>query len=351
MGEYIREVDIRNHNLQCNNLLGLSIAKEFIPSIANTVGTDLRSYKIVKNDQFAYVPVTSRNGEKITVAHYRELNDCIISQAYTVFEIIKKDELLPDYLMLWFKRPEFDRYARFKSHGSAREVFDWNEMCETIIPVPPIDIQNRIVHQYYAITNRIEKNKQTIEKIEDAAKTLYNKMFVEDIAENLPNGWKTSTVGDLCPIITGKKDANFGTSDGTYPFFTCAQEPIKAPSYSYDKTAIILGGNGDFFLRIYRGKFEAYQRTYILEPNDPNHLFVVYFPMMYSMDKLKKESKGSTISFLTKGMIEEIPVIIPSQDYLSFFNNCILALWENKEKCEQEITLLKDLSSVLLSTM
>ena len=141
------------------NLLGVSIEKRFIPSIANIVGTDLSNYKVVQTGQFAYGPVTSRNGEKISIA-YLEGDDCIISSSYTVFEVSNKDELDPKYLMLWFSRPEFDRYARYKSHGSVREIFDWNELCMVELPVPDIEEQRNIVKAYRTITDRIALKKQ-----------------------------------------------------------------------------------------------------------------------------------------------------------------------------------------------
>ena len=137
------------------NLLGVSIEKRFIPSIANIVGTDLSSYKIVRTGQFAYGPVTSRNGEKISIALLSG-EDCIISSSYTVFEIKDKNHLDAEYLMLWFSRPEFDRYARYRSHGSVREIFDWEEMCSVELPVPEISKQKEIVKAYRAITDRIE---------------------------------------------------------------------------------------------------------------------------------------------------------------------------------------------------
>ena len=158
LGNYIRLVDERNKDLSVTNLLGVSIGKKFIPSIANIVGTDLSSYKIVRTGQFAYGPVTSRNGEKISIA-YLDGDDCIISSSYTVFEVSNKEELDPEYLMLWFSRPEFDRYARYKSHGSVREIFDWDEMCRVELPVPPLNEQQKIVDTYNAITNRIQIKK------------------------------------------------------------------------------------------------------------------------------------------------------------------------------------------------
>lgn len=155
LGKYIEVVDERNKELAITKLLGVSISKQFIPSIANIVGTDLTSYKIVRTGQFAYGPVTSRNGEKVSIALLKE-DDCIISSSYTVFDVVRKDELDPEYLMLWFSRPEFDRYARYMSHGSVREIFDWDEMCKVELPIPSIEKQKAIVKAYQTITDRIE---------------------------------------------------------------------------------------------------------------------------------------------------------------------------------------------------
>ena len=159
LGNYIQLVDQRNRDLSVTNLLGVSIEKRFIPSIANIVGTDLSGYKIVRTGQFAYGPVTSRNGDKVSIA-LLEQEECIISSSYTVFEITDTEVLLPQYLMLWFSRPEFDRYARYKSHGSVREIFDWNELCMVELPVPPIEEQRNIVKAYKTITDRITLKKQ-----------------------------------------------------------------------------------------------------------------------------------------------------------------------------------------------
>lgn len=119
LGKYIQVVDIRNTNLVSMNLLGVSVQKKFIPSIANTVGTDFKKYKVVKKGQFTYIPDTSRRGDKIGIALLEDCEIGIVSNIYTVFEVIYPNQLMPEYLMLWFSRPEFDRYTRFKSHGSA----------------------------------------------------------------------------------------------------------------------------------------------------------------------------------------------------------------------------------------
>lgn len=155
LGEYIRQVDVRNDAGKEDNLLGLSVQKKFIPSIANTVGTDFTKYKVVKKGQFTYIPDTSRRGDKIAVALLEDYEEGLVSNVYTVFEIVDPEKLCPEYLMLWFSRPEFDRYARFKSHGSVREVMDWDEMCKVELPVPVISRQREIVKAYKTISDRI----------------------------------------------------------------------------------------------------------------------------------------------------------------------------------------------------
>lgn len=216
LGDYIRLVDVRNRDLAVTNLLGVSISKTFIPSIANTIGTDMSTYKIVEPYQFAYGPVTSRNGDKITFALYKGEEKCIVSSAYVTFEVIEKEKLDPDYLMMWALRPEFDRYARFMSNGSAREMFSWDDMCEVYLPIPDIDEQRRIVAEYQAVEKRISTNEALIAKLEETAQTIYKKMFVDDIdPENLPNGWRIGHLSDIACYIKEKMDTD-GLTTETY---------------------------------------------------------------------------------------------------------------------------------------
>jgi len=197
LGNYIREVNVRNTDLKVELLLGVSIKKVFMPSIANIVGTDMRSYKILERNQFAYGPVTSRNGDKISIALLDDYDEAIISQAYTAFEIIDTNELNPEYLMMWFRRPEFDRYARFMSHGSAREVFGWDELCNTMLPIPSPEKQREIVAEYNTIKNRIALNNQLIQKLEETAQAIFNSYLVDN--EEI----ESHRLGDLIEIKGG----------------------------------------------------------------------------------------------------------------------------------------------------
>ena len=180
LGDFIRQVDVRNTDGKEENLLGVSVHKMFIPSIANTVGTDFTKYKVVKRGQFTYIPDTSRRGDKIGIALLTDYDEGLVSNIYTVFAVKDENELLPEYLMLWFSRPEFDRYARFKSHGSVREIMDWDEMCKVELPVPSIEKQRSIVKAYNTITDRIELKR----KINDNLAAQMRAYFKEYTANN-----------------------------------------------------------------------------------------------------------------------------------------------------------------------
>lgn len=206
LGEYIRQIDIRNTDGKEENLLGVSVQKQFIPSIANTVGTDFTKYKVVKKGQFTYIPDTSRRGDKIGIALLKDYEEGLVSNVYTVFEVVDTEKLLPEYLMLWFSRPEFDRYARFKSHGSVREVFDWNEMCMVELPVPAIEEQRKIVKAYKAITDRIALKKQINDNLEATAQAIFQEQFASYYGlSELPEGWKLINLENLCTVKGGKR--------------------------------------------------------------------------------------------------------------------------------------------------
>ena len=206
LGEYIRQVDIRNKEGKKENLLGVSVQKQFIQSIANTVGTDFTKYKVVKKGQFTYIPDTYRRGDKIAIALLEDYEEGLVSNVYTVFEVIDTEKLLPEYLMLWFSRPEFDRYARFKSHGSVREVMDWEEMCKVELPVPDIEKQRKIVKAYKTITDRIALKQKINDNLEETAQSLFQEQFAAFYNENeLPDGYSIATLDSLCSIKGGKR--------------------------------------------------------------------------------------------------------------------------------------------------
>lgn len=202
LGQYIRQVDVRNTEGKEENLLGVSVQKQFIPSIANTVGTDFTKYKVVRKGQFTYIPDTSRRGDKIGIALLEDYDEGLVSNVYTVFEVIDENQLMPEYLMLWFSRPEFDRYARFKSHGSVREVMDWDEMCKVELPVPSIEEQRSIVKAYKAITDRIALKKRINDNL--AAQSL---ALFDNFLSQADSSWKHGKLGDVISSANTGGDA------------------------------------------------------------------------------------------------------------------------------------------------
>ena len=202
LGDYIHEVDVRNRDLEVNELVGLTINKAFIPSVANTIGTDLSNYKVIRKDQFACsLMQVSRDG-KMPVAMFE--GECaIMSPAYPMFEVVDKTVLLPQYLMMWFSRNDFDREASFYAVGGVRGSLTWQDFCDMTLPIPPIEQQRKIVAEYETISKRIRLNEQMITRLEETAQTLYRKMFVDGIdKENLPEGWRRGTLGEICEVNT-----------------------------------------------------------------------------------------------------------------------------------------------------
>ena len=201
LGDYIEPIDERNTSLQVKLSQGICNNKYFITP--RQVAENSANDKIVRTGHFAYNRATTRNGDKISIA-YREGPDCTVSSAYQIFRIKDENLLNPYYLWMWFRRPEFDRYARFKSRGSAHEFFEWDEMCDVYLPLPDIDTQRRIVAEYQAVESRIAANEQLIESLENTAQSIYKKMFVDDIdLGNLPDGWRIGTLEDLGEIVSG----------------------------------------------------------------------------------------------------------------------------------------------------
>ncbi len=220
IGDLIQLVDIRNKDLSITNLVGLTINKKFIPSVANTIGTDMSNYKIIRKNQFACSIMQVRRDKKMPIALLKELDESIISQAYPVFEVRNINEIVPDYLMLWFMRSEFDREACFHAVGGVRGSLEWEDFCDMELPIPSIEKQREIVAEYQAVANKIKVNEQICEKLEATAQALYkhwfvdfefpnengqpykssggNMVFNDELEKEIPEGWE---VGKLENII------------------------------------------------------------------------------------------------------------------------------------------------------
>lgn len=351
LGDYIREVNVRNRDEKVTNLLGVSISKVFIPSIANTIGTDMSTYRIITKRQFAYCPVTSRNGDKITVALYNSNEPAIISQAYAVFEIVDHDRLLPEYLMMWFRRPEFDRYARFHSHGSAREVFDWDELCDTKVPIPSIEEQREIVSEYETLTNRIRLNEQMISKLEETAQTLYQKMFEDGIdKENLPEGWRMGKIGDLFELQRGFDLPSQNRINGEFPIYASTGIAEYHNEYKIEPPCVITGRSGSIGEVFYVDK-KCWPLNTTLWVKDFKNTppFFVYYKLIEL--ELEKTISGSAVPTLNRNDVHRMDSFIPPTYLLHEFDNEMKIIHNHLSITEQETQKLTELQSLLLARM
>ena len=214
LGSLLELSENKNDNLEygIGAVKGISIQKIFIETKADMTGVSLRPYYLVQPDDFAYVTVTSRNGEKITIAHNTTETTYIVSSSYVVFRIKRKDILLSDYLFMYFNRPEFDRYSRFNSWGSARETFDWSEMCDIDIELPPIEIQQKYVDIYNAMLanqrdyeNGLEDLKLAVDTIIDQYKHIAKRIPLKDLLVDVDVRNEGESVKTVYGVTMAKK--------------------------------------------------------------------------------------------------------------------------------------------------
>ena len=402
LGPYIEQVNIRNKDLAVDLLLGVSIQKILMPSIANTVGTNMKTYKVIKNNQFAYGPVTSRNGDKISIALLEDFDEAIVSQAYTVFKVIYTAELLPEYLMMWFRRPEFDRYARFKSHGSARETFDWDELCEVELPIPSPAKQQEIVDEYNAVVNRIKLNEDLTQKLEETAQTLYKHWFVDfefpmskEYAESIgkpelegkpykanggemvfctllegevPTIFRTSKLEPLVVLSQGiqvEVDEQYDICHEGFSRFVriidYTEGTDEPPRYienrsnryfaSVDDIVMIRYGDAGTVCRRIEG-FIA-NNLFKITPNSqltPNYLFY-YLKNPFTQRIIKGSSASSTMPAITHKAIKDLSVVIPTEEIIKRFDSEVQSIEEYMLLLIWEMERLKELRHIIIGKM
>ena len=234
LGDYIREVNVRNSELKVKKPMGINIDKFFMPSVANVIGTDLSVYKLVFKNQFACNLMHVGRDERIPMAMLNGNDPIIVSPAYYVFEITKTKELLPEYLMMWFRRPEFDRNAWFFTDSDVRGGMDKDALLDMRLPIPSIARQREIVEEYETLSRRIRLNEKMIVRLEETAQALYRKMFVDGIdKENLPEGWRRGTLGEVANYV----DEKMSLADIDESAYIATENMLK------DKKGIIISTN------------------------------------------------------------------------------------------------------------
>ena len=372
LGDYIRPVDVRNRGLKVHLSQGICNAKYF--QNPKQVADNPETHKVVRTGQFAYNRATTRNGEKISIA-LREGPDCTVSSAYQVFEVVDENLLNPKYLMMWFKRPEFDRLAIYYSHGSAHEFFEWEAMCDVMLPIPSITRQREIVSEYETLTNRIRLNNQMIQNLEATAQALYRKTFVDNIdKENLPEGWRMGTLEDLGEIIGGATPSTNNPdlwcdngiswlspadlSKKSCKFISKGAKDITELGYNSCSTKLLPKGSILFSSRAPIGLMAITTKELctnqgfksIVPQKDYGSEYVYYY-LLSIKDKIAEENTGSTFDEVSGQTMKEYPAILPSKQVTDKFSELLRPILYNQFNKEQENEKLTELQSLLLAKM
>lgn len=373
LGNYIRLVDTRNTDLVTEQVLGISIDKYFMPSVANVIGTDLSKYKLITKGKFACNPMHVGRDERLPVALYTEDEPAIVSPAYFMFEIIDNSILNEDYLMMWFHRPEFDRLCWLRTDGSVRGGITWDDICRMKVPVPPLDEQIEIVQSYQAITDRIALKKQINDNLEATALTIYKSFFVdfEPFDFSQPDDWKEVTVDDIATeVICGKTpptsdSANYGSS---VPFITI---PDMHGSVYTTSTERFLSDKG---VATQANKTLPENSICVsciasvglvcltAEPSQTNQQinsiickkdispFYVYIKMTTLTEYLKQlGAGGSTTLNVNKTLFGQIPILLPDERTMTAFHEKVKPLFAAIRANQYEMQHLETMKSLLLT--
>ena len=352
LGDYIREVNVRNRELKVTKPMGINIDKHFMSSVANVIGTDLSTYKLVSRMQFACNLMHVGRDEKIPMAMLTENKPIIVSPAYFVFEVIEPNVLLPEYLMMWFRRKEFDRNAWFYTDADVRGGMSKESLLDMRLPIPSITRQREIVLEYETLTNRIHLNNQMIQNLEATAQALYRKTFVDNIdKENLPEGWRMGTIGDMLELQRGFDLPSQARVDGKYPIYTSTGIAEYHNEYKVEPPCIVTGRSGTIGEVFYSNeKCWPLNTTLWVKDFKGTPSFFVYY-------KLKELELGKTVSgfaavpTLNRNDVHMMETVVPPKDILLEFDSQMQIIHNNLCCIEQENEKLTELQSLLLAKM
>lgn len=412
IGDFVRLVDVRNRQLKVKTLLGLSISKEFISSVANTVGTNMANYKIIKKGQFACSLMQVRRDKKIPVSLQNDFDEAIISQAYPVFEIIDTSLIIPEYLMMWMYRSEFDRHACFLAVGGVRGSLEWEDFCDMELPIPSIEQQAEIVREYNVVNDRISINEQLVQKFEDTAQALYKLWFVdfdfpisreyaesidnlelegrpykssggqmnycEKLDSDIPINWKWGCFGDVSSQFSGYsfKGEQYSFTDGTtvirgenvtegnLRFDTHKKWDLDLPGRAIDcflkSQDIVIAMDGSkigknwSLISPFQLPLLLAQRVCCVRADEANFQLWLYVSIKAQkfIDYVNQVHTGTSVPHISGDQIMEFGIPLPVETNLvSDFNLYAEKLFELVFTRQEETLHLRDLKRVILQKM
>lgn len=358
LGNLIEISETKNKDLAITNLVGVNINKEFMPSVANIVGTNLTNYKIIKKNQFVYNNMQVARDRTIRIVRYADETPSIMSPAYKIFQVIDKNTLNAEFLMLYFLRPEFDRLCWFYTDSSIRGSLDWVKFCSLEVPVLPINIQEKIVNIYNFINERIYLKNKINKNLEEQLSLLFNDWFVnctpfknEELIKSewgvVPESWKDIEFGELIEITSGNRPdekSEDKTSEFNIPLFGASKIMGYTKEYSYNEDILIIG-------RV--GTHGVVQRVnYPCFPSD--NTFVIksdYYGFVYQLLKridYDSLNTGSTQPLITQKSLKTVNAVLPDEKILSKFEMISKTIFDKIQLNNDEISNLTKLRDTLL---
>ena len=400
LGDFIKEVKIRNKTLEAKNLLGINIDKFFMPSVANVIGTDMSVYKIVKKNQFACNRMHVGRDYRLPVSMSISEDDFIVSPAYDVFEINDTDILYPEYLMMWFTRSEFDRNAWFYTDADVRGGLHWKALCDMQLPIPSIAKQKEIVKEYNVIQNRIALNKKLIQKLEDTAQAIYKQWFVDfefpdengkpyksnggemvfnqELEKEIPKGWMVKRLEEItdqiCVAFVGSVYEYYCDEKVGVPMLRTTDITESGVSYKHlryvtkvfhDKNKKSQLKKGDLLVArhgsngmpgIFDAKFEANALNVIIIKPDgktiSSKLIHCFLSSKSALEHIQGSLGGSVQDVLNTQKISDLKLAFPIDLTISInLSNKLEKIQEIIEYNRRQLDVLESLLSLLLSKL
>ena len=366
IGDYISVVDSRNTDGSITNLMGISIDKCYIPSVANVIGTDLHNYKVIRKGQFACSLMQVSRDQRIPLAMYTSDEPAIMSPAYVMFEVNRPDELLPEYLELWFKRAEFDREASFYAVGGVRGSLDWEDLCKMKLPVPSLPEQRKIVHDYQVITDRIELLRKMNEKLEEQIMAVYHQMF--------DGVCRDGTMAELGDVVGGAtpstENAEYYCSDGIvwlspkdltgtgFKFIFKGETDITEEGYNSCSTKMLPKGSVLLTSRAPVGAVAIAMKELCtnqgfksIVPKAPYWTPYIYCLLKDSRQLLEANASGTTFLEISGDTLKKLVVPIPEEKLVEKFSRICEPIFKQQMLFEKELTQLNSLVSIRVSSI
>ena len=381
LGKHIRLVDYRNSEEVTSTVLGISIDKEFMPSVANVIGTDLSRYKLISKGLFACNPMHVGRDERLPIALYEKDNAAIVSPAYFMFEIIDRDVLNEEYLMMWFRRLEFDRECWFMTDGSVRGGISWDDLCRIQLPVPPYERQLDVVESYRAITRRIAMKKEINDNLVAVGTASIQKNVGRGALINLteaemdsltfPEDFKIKTVSEFCaetksgstPSRTNNEYWENGTiswvkSGEVHNNITLQTEEYITPlglsessTKLLPKDTVLMAMYGVTAGEVGYLAIEATTNQAIcgMICRSKAEAAYLYFSLIQSQAAISRLSNGGAQDNLSKNFIDNIKIVVPLSEFIEKLN--LATIVEQMTLNTKEITLLKELQATVLAQL